>query len=186
MTDIEKDVYSQNWNNIQEKVDIDSLVNYFIVCELLKNKDSSTYSSLYMYRDTSDQKLHYGPIWDFDLSSGNESDAELASPEGYHYKNAGWFNELFKIPEFTALVKEAWNNNKEQIFDYIANGLTEDYKRISVSAKLNFDNWDTFGASEYPYALGHLERDSFEKEFNYLQTWLKARYVWLDSEITTW
>ena len=52
-------------------IDIDSFINYYLIQELFMNVDVD-YSSVFMYKH-GDEKLKFGPIWDFDLSSGNVS-----------------------------------------------------------------------------------------------------------------
>jgi hypothetical protein len=48
------------------------VVDAYLVEELFKNKDDG-WDSFYLYFDASveGEKLHFGPIWDFDLTGGN-------------------------------------------------------------------------------------------------------------------
>ncbi len=61
-------IYSGDWEQIQEWVDVDSLAKYYIVHEYLKDLDYC-YDSTRFYIE--DGKLHGGPVWDFDYALGN-------------------------------------------------------------------------------------------------------------------
>ena len=60
---------------IEELIDIDSVVDAYIVEEVFKNLDAG-WSSFYMYRDIGG-KLFFGPVWDFDLTSGNADGKDM-------------------------------------------------------------------------------------------------------------
>src|SRR5690606_20145227 len=87
---IENDTYD-------EYIDVDSFIDYFILAEIFKQVDVG-YSSVYAYKDV-DSKLKMGPIWDFDISSGN-GDYYDYGPEGYWVDYNPWFNQLIEKESF--------------------------------------------------------------------------------------
>ena len=59
-------------------IDVDSLIDWFIINEIAKTVDARWYSSIY-FTLIPGEKIKFGPIWDFDLSYGNlnYSDAQF-------------------------------------------------------------------------------------------------------------
>ena len=75
----------------QSCIDLPSAVDYYIGMELMKPVDGNMWASVYMYkkRDSSagagDGKLYFGPLWDFDLSSGSANRAgNVVSSSGFY------------------------------------------------------------------------------------------------------
>ncbi len=58
--------------NIEYLIDLNSLIDTYLVEEVLKNLDVG-YDSYYLYKDKGG-KLFFGPLWDFDLSQGNANE----------------------------------------------------------------------------------------------------------------
>ena len=51
--------------------DLDSFYNYFIMQEFCGDVDS-VISSFHIYKERNDDKLHFGPVWDYDLAFDND------------------------------------------------------------------------------------------------------------------
>ena len=68
--DFEIAVKEGDFKKITELVDVDSFVKYYLVSEFSVNPDAY-WTSFYMYKDGKDDKIHAGPIWDFDLAFAN-------------------------------------------------------------------------------------------------------------------
>ena len=61
-------IYSGDWEQINNWVDVDSMAKYYLLHEYLKALDYC-YDSTRFYVE--DGKLHGGPVWDFDYGIGN-------------------------------------------------------------------------------------------------------------------
>ena len=48
---------------------------------------------------------------------------------------------------------------------------------------VNFERWPVLGESVWPNDPGAEERQTFEDEIAYLQSWLTARLAWMDSQL---
>ena len=89
--DFEIAVKEGDFKKITELVDVDSFAKYYLVSEFSVNPDAY-WTSFYMYKDGKDDKIHVGPIWDFDLAFAN--------------KNWGsWMGEVFYSPTETMVRK---------------------------------------------------------------------------------
>src|SRR5271156_4440581 len=55
-----------------------SAINYYIVNDVMGNVDGGDfYSSVYLYKDQQNPFIYMGPVWDFDISSGNVNYAPI-------------------------------------------------------------------------------------------------------------
>jgi len=160
-------------------LDVDSVINYFLVNELLRNVDGAV-SSFYMYKKR-DGKLFFGPVWDFDLAMGNAGYDNANNPQGWHIRQKPWFNRLFQDPAFTAKVKTRWLQLKaegklQHIIDYAeARALwlqTQQQKNYAIWSVTDFDSW-----------IQHLVQGSYDAEVNAMVQWQKDRIIWMDAQI---
>ena len=104
--DMEDAIYSDNGYNAKGKrysdyLDEDSLIIAYLVQEISENIDA-TYSSFYLWKDsnlTGDGKLHFSPVWDFDLAYNNFPTQRVNSDGniGYSYKPDNLFAAYFPI-----------------------------------------------------------------------------------------
>ncbi len=183
-------VYSGNRSEVEEFIDLDSVVDAYIVEELFKNLDVG-WSSFYMYREIGG-KLHFGPLWDFDLSAGNadgnDNNPDFPSPKylyvgtdyfGYSQEHP-WFVELMKYDWFQELVKERWAELEDEIAEiplYIRS--TAELYRDEFNE--NFLRWPIFGQkiNREPAAVRALK--SHAEHAEYLAQWIEARTEWMTS-----
>ncbi len=124
--------YTNDTTGWKKYIDEASAVDYYIGMEYMKPVDGNMWASVYMYkqRDSAagagDGKLYFGPLWDFDLSSGSANRAgNVVSSSGFYLKsnlNTGaqqstktWFHRLNEDADFRAAVKTRWNQIKGSI-----------------------------------------------------------------------
>ena len=70
ISDVDAAIYSGERNRIEKLVDMDSLIDMYLLQEFSKNIDAG-FSSFYMYMNPG-EKLVFAPPWDFDLAFGND------------------------------------------------------------------------------------------------------------------
>jgi len=98
---------SGDYKKVCEYFDIDSMANFYILHELFKNVDVNTSSTRFHIKN---EIIYGGPVWDFDLSSGNASqsfyhsywntDTSGNSWEGLWATNLPWFEALMTYVQF--------------------------------------------------------------------------------------
>lgn len=71
LNDAEKSISGLNYINYSNFIDIDSFIDFYIAEEFSKNVDVAFSSTRFYIKDN---KLYAGPVWDFDLSSGNAAE----------------------------------------------------------------------------------------------------------------
>ncbi|HQN75060.1 MAG TPA: CotH kinase family protein [Bacillota bacterium] len=167
-------------------IDEASFIDWFIVNEFLKNVDSS-YSSVYFHKDKSGL-LKMGPVWDFDLSSGNYGhlQEDLRGPEGWYtarYDKNIFFLHLMEYPAFRANLKARWN----EVYDLILANIESIYPMIDAMARsryLNFELWDVIGTNSDWYTAPEIfALDTYEEQVFFLVDFLTKRAEWLNQNI---
>lgn len=97
-------------------IDIPSFIDFMIVNEFAANPDAYQYST-YFHKDRNG-KLRAGPVWDLDLSFGNDlfqwyldrSKTNLWYFEDYYYNNGSRFwRDLFHNNTFRCYLTKRWN-----------------------------------------------------------------------------
>lgn len=161
---------------IEKLVDLDSLLDTYLLHEYLKNTDSG-WSSFYFYADKGG-KLTFGAPWDFDLSQGSDSrfrqgawdgfDAGTGYDAGYDQDNE-WFKALWKQDWFRTAAAKRWYEISDTIIPQV---LSEAYA-LAESARTAIDaNYELYGAPD-----GWRTYDDCLAE---LQSWHRNRKTWLD------
>jgi hypothetical protein len=175
-------VYSGDQTKIATLMDIDSVVDTYIVEELFKNLDAG-WDSFFMYKDMNDL-LHFGPIWDFDQTGGN---ADVGC-EDFTNLQAGnsnvWYRQLLTNSWFSNLVSERWNELKDLVNEVPASiheKATEGYNAYCR----NFERWEIF---QTPLNVKiNRETDpvrslhTYQEQVDYYATWMQNRIDWLDT-----
>ena len=161
-------------------IDFDSFVDWYIVNEFTKNHDACFQDSCFMYYSSTDKKIHMGPIWDFDIACGNNTD-ECADPTGLFIQSRHWFKRLWEDAYFREKVCERWKECRTNIaesFDWIETQA----RFLETGANLDDKIWQRFGYYQWPNPPGYKERKTYRAEIDYMVSWLKTRASWLDTE----
>lgn len=158
-----------------EKLDLTSLVDFWLIQELMMNSETKHPKSCYWY--INEGKLYAGPVWDFDWNtlptSGNSEEdysytksmLEKASPvhkrSGYPGKPSDndntylWYPMLVKNQAFKDLAAERWNTVKGALGNYVSTEINAMAKKLEASEAVNNKMWpiDTnknwFGQNSY-------------------------------------
>jgi len=166
-------------NGYSKYLNSDSFVNWLLVNETTKNQDARDFSSIYYYKDRGG-KLGMGPVWDFDLSSGNIDSTIAKVPENWYVRDATWFARLEHDPVFNNKFRNRWaatrNNEIQQIFTDIDQ--TAAY--LQLSQKKNFGRWPILDKYIWRNAV---VTGSYDKEVDYMRAFLKSRVAWIDANI---
>lgn len=169
---IEANLEAGNYAAAYEQLDINSVIDYFLVQELVFNNEYKHPKSVYMYMD-GDSKLTAGPVWDFDWQTFIIPDQVRAYGGAYidqlrntdewlygvsklaedpllpwqdpDYKNDMpymWYPLLFKDATFRSKVTERWATLYPALL-----GVTDEIDQLAeqnrVSDQFNFAMWPT-------------------------------------------
>jgi hypothetical protein len=174
--DIKDEIY-QGKSLEDINIDFDSLIDWYLANEILKNLDARYMLSVFMYTGI-DGRLAFGPVWDFDLSSGNVNDDKEPGPEGFWVRENPWISELFKNKDFQDMIIARWREIRPklgELFTYVDTRK----KEISKSAQFNYEYWDIFRVSEMATSKKY---SNHEEAVEDLIKWMRLRIDWLDSQ----
>ena len=121
------------WPEVEEMIDAESYVDWWLIHELAFNGEPNHPKSSYMHKPA-DGKLTAGPVWDFDWGTFTPSwgDSIIC--------NALWYGYLFRYPEFRSIVKERWAQTKD-IFISMDLYIEETASLIRISNEANINKW---------------------------------------------
>lgn len=210
--DIENKLWSGNYTAAYEKLDINSVADYWIVQELTMNNEYRHPKSVYMVKDGAG-KLCAGPVWDFDyqtfpnIAEINKINKGFGKPSlgfdintqlytKYSYKGGYdgdapymWYPLLMKDANFKARVKQRW-----MTLYPVLQGVTATIDRLGgeckLSDKYNQEIWpieskERTGYSWYIDYSGD-ERMEYDALIENFKTVYLARLNAMNSFISKW
>lgn len=161
-------------------LDVNSFIDFWLVGELVMNKDFNGPASCYMYKDR-DGVLFAGPVWDLDLYTFS---AKVHNVNSFLLKDyCLYYRELFSDPTFVKQVKERWNTLKSSledgysIYDYI----TDRSQLISGQVK---EDDALYSHRKYGNTLAGDEKLPYAEAVNLMKDFLTKRIAALDKLIS--
>ena len=170
--DIEDDLAAGKLN---ELIDIDSWVDYYLVQEVFANFDPC---SVYFYKDSDsvDGKIYAGPVWDFDKALGSPVYEGTGSPNRLYAAEHTIFEKLYANDEFRERVRERYSEFFAPMLDELIGGGVDEYDSlISDAAGMNELRW----AGEKLH-IWEPVFDSFGEHVDYVKDFLIQRKEYLD------
>lgn len=160
--------------------DEESLVDWFIIHEIARNYDPLfLFTSCYINLKRGG-KLKMGPIWDFDVTFGNNQNPLLYPIEGMAGERSSWFHRLIEDAEFRNQVKsryEYFYSLKDDILEEIDSSAI--YLKYSVDE--NNNKWEVL----YNIGFGnHNAWGNYQNEIQCLKEWIVKRMDWLKVEFS--
>lgn len=175
-----------DYNSISQVMDIDSFVDAYILNEFAKPADLD-YASTRFY--VKGWKLYAGPVWDYDLSMGNDVPGEAHKlnvyPEGWSARKL-WWASLMQNDWFRDAVEKRYLELQPYIVNlYESNSLGEDrideiLSKTQGSMDHNFTVWEI---SQKSYRYMRQPDENYEENLKYLRGWLEDRNEWLLNQI---
>lgn len=176
---------TQDWAAISAIIDVDSFVKNYFVYETAENPEI-TQSSVYLYKNGPSDKLHAGPVWDFDSSLGNYNKSERygADTKSEYVKNAqilrnkgnGWYIQLFRNTNFVNRANELWTQQVAYQVNQLPTKIDGYSAKVSASAAKNFAKWPILGKSTLLIAgEGHTYATTYSGEVSILKNWVNSR-----------
>ncbi len=162
----------------QSAWDITSCVRYFIVEELAGNQDEDDWSSDYFYKPRSDPKFYRGPVWDMDVTFGNNNYGAIQSPNvPWVSTQSKWYVRMFQDPAFLAAVKAEWQLIRLQMVA-LPGYIDMRAAALAQAAANNYSRWPTLGERIWPNPVA---AGTYQGEVTLMKNWLTARIAYMDA-----
>ncbi|MGH1366246.1 MAG: CotH kinase family protein [Calditrichia bacterium] len=180
--------FNTPFDGYYDLVDMDALVDYFLLNEYSKNVDGYRISSfLYKDRDSVDGSLVVGPAWDYNLGFGNADYYSGANPEGWQLlvsiNNDGsqvpfWWKRLLQDPIFMNRARCRFQSLRNGLMhpDSIATWVDGYAALLDESRQRNFQRWQILGQYVWPNAF---VGNTYQEELDYFKNWISNRHSWM-------
>ncbi|MBR3948723.1 MAG: CotH kinase family protein [Clostridia bacterium] len=151
--------YNDQGKHYSEYIDMDSLINTYILQEISMNFDAG-FSSFFAYKDKDSDKIVYSPVWDMDNAFGCNQKNMNVSLSDY---SLWWVNQMigggngtptvmhaaYRHPEFRAAVRERWAELKENgAFDNVNTTVKNLVNDLQASSVMNGIRWNHFSTQD--------------------------------------
>ena len=168
-------------NGYPSIIDIPSFVDFIIMNEFSSNVDGYQFST-YFHKDRNG-KLRAGPIWDFNLTYGNDLfdwGFDRSHTDIWQFNDGGnvgakFWLDLFNNPTFKCYMTKRWiettASNQPLNYTVISNRIDQLVLLVSEAKEREQAKWNTIA--------------DFPGKISSLKTWLLARTNWLDTQLTT-
>ncbi len=174
-------------------IDDQTLLDYVIANELLKNCDSYS-GSTYFYKDRDDKdgRIKYGPLWDNDLAFGDAPDEwqQAATYKGWQFNVTGYLR-ITKILRDTTFVNRfinKWHDLRTNGFlrdDSLSNLIDTLAGNIKDDQDLNYQVWPLIDKDFY-YMWNFKNvciSTTYSGAMDNLHNWIAQRLTWIDDNI---
>lgn len=184
--------YTDDEIGYRKSINTESFIDFMLLNEMSRNVDGYRLST-YMFKDkdSKDDELHMGPVWDYNLAFGNANYCDGSRIDGWAYdfndicgddmyQTHFWWKRLLSDPTFQADLADKWmrlrngkfsNSNVNSLID-----LFED--QLVIPQVRNFQKWDVLGTEVWPNAF---VGSTYASEVEYLRTWLMDSMAWMDN-----
>ena len=190
----ENTMNSNNYNTEEgysNFIDVGSFVDFIILQEISRNVDAYGLST-YIYKDKEsiNNKLTAGPIWDFNHGFGNCDYYKAWETDGWNInyiyddmdQRAFWWFKLWNDDNFKEIVKDRYKVLRGSILSTNnVNTKIDQYVYIlGNSVSKNFTKWPILGEYIWPNKQVF---DTYQEEIIYLKSWINNRLNWMDLEL---
>lgn len=175
-------------------IHIESFIDFAIINELSRNVDGYRLSTfLYKDKNSKDDKLYIGPIWDFNLAFGNADYCEGGSTTGWAWDFNNicngdfwlipfWWKRFLRDPEYVIQFQNRWTELRNGLYsnETIMNYIDSLVSVLDEPQQRNFNKWPIL--SEYIWPNNYVG-NTYSNEVTYLKSWISDRLSWLDFNI---
>ena len=184
----ENAIRSRDIEQVKKYFDLESIIDSYICLEFFKNVDIVVGSTRFYCKDG---KIHGGPVWDYDLSSGNCSSTYYVSynnnfgdsAEGI-WCNHIWYDDLLLIDEYKEMLYDRYLEVQDQIINLYRdnvlgkNAIDSIIGNASTSINRNFTEAPWRPGRNYS-ELMRIPDSTYEANVEHLRAWLERRNTWL-------
>lgn len=114
-------------------IDLDSFIDYWFVYEITGTSEPTHPKSVYMWKERG-QKIHAGPVWDFDFRSFHSGSAQ------FYNRTAVWNSRILNDPATDYAIRERWVKNRDKYLS-ILEEIDRQYALIKESVEYNDQIW---------------------------------------------
>ncbi|WP_245925647.1 CotH kinase family protein [Algibacter marinivivus] len=171
-------------NGYPAVIDVPSFIDYMLMAEISSNADAYALSTYY-HKDRGG-KLRAGPIWDYNLTFGNDLfdffdiyfDRSFTDVWQFEFSNIGanFWGDLFDNPAFNCYLSkrfdELTNTGQPLNYNYISDLIDNTAALISEAVVRENERWNTI--------------DDFYGEIANMKSWIQERIIWMEYNLNNY
>jgi len=169
-------------NGYPSIIDVPSFIDYMLISELASNADSYQYST-YFHKDRNG-KLRAGPVWDFDLTYGNDlfhwgldrSHTNVWQFDNWDNTGSKFWKDLYNNPTFKCYLTKRWKEltatNRPLNYFAVAEKMEQLSKLTSEAMVRENIRWGTI-----PNQSGEIIK---------MKEWIQTRINWITTRLTSY
>ncbi len=168
---------------IEERVDLDSAIDFVLLQELLRNNDAY-FLSVHLWKDV-DSGLRFVP-WDLDLTLGQPTYNDNANPEGWVAYRPAMIAGFSAVPDFKDRLAARWRDLRTGPWTDAALLAQIDAQHDLLGDELaaNFAIWPWEQIPLYWPTLPEVAGP--EEEYARIRRWIVQRTAWMDANVEAW
>jgi len=162
-----------------------SLIDYILVNEMTKNADSYLYSTFgHLVQDSEDGRIHYGPLWDYDLGFGNTmfQEGNLTHKWQFDYNKTLKITRMLQDTALVRILNERWRTLRAGEFSNTRVLFTIDSMVASMKTSIERNNQVWPVIDKYLFNPAYIP-NNYEEEIAIMKNWLTTRLAWMDSNL---
>jgi hypothetical protein len=147
-------------------------VDFLLVNELFKNQDAMEAST---YITGEGRRLRFGPVWDFDFSSGNSKRAPSRFLNGWMASERPWAERLYADRAFQRHMARRWAQlRRAGLRAWLLKSVDAHARSLAPAARRDSRRWRATADRPAGTYAAHVRR---------LRSWLDRRIAWLDGNL---
>ena len=134
--------------SLEDMIDLDSWVDMYLLYEIFLNGEMELNSTYFWWDIAGDGRIHAGPVWDFDLSLGNDNSVwttVYSDPEKLLYVDEyySWFPGLLEMDSFREKVISRYESKmRPMLTQLVETGMTELEDSIRSARAMDDIRWE--------------------------------------------
>jgi hypothetical protein len=168
-------------NGYPSIIDVPSFIDFMLINELASNADAYQYST-YFHKDRNG-KLRAGPVWDFDLTYGNDlfhwgydrSHTNVWQFDNWDNTGSKFWKDLYNNPTFKCYLTKRWKelNDEKGPLNYVVISDEIDLLTDHISEAVNRENYRWGTIPNHP------------AEISNMKLWIQNRINWINSKLSS-
>lgn len=167
---------------LEDYVDLEDLANYVLIQLVCGNAECNHPKSTFMWRESRDDKWHFGPVWDVDWAFeypefwGEDCTAIFCDMT---MEGGVFFYDMLRQEGFMQVFAERMDYYRSEVWPQMLPFMDDYAKLIEVSALQNGELWPMGHEGQHPYFKQSSER--FWDHYGVLRRWLIDRYEFIET-----
>ena len=162
LVETDRAIYANNKQSTdwERYVDLDSLVRYYIVQEVMDDAESF-HGSCYIHKQRGDDtKLIFGPVWDFGNAFQRGFDRFIYQDPPF---GQNWIGEMARFPRFQERVREVWRPFLGERYPGLDAFIDDFIARIATATLCDVRRWPNYGTNNIEERKNEFKRRMREK-----------------------